>query len=76
MDFRNGDCLLQRSVRGRILEAHLPLAEESFPGIGEMYQELGDKSLTFLQLVWIYEEARADALAVIEAEQDPDAGAR
>lgn len=39
-----------------------------------MYQELGDKSLTFLQLVWIYEEARADAIAALDAEQDPGAG--
>ncbi len=61
-------------MRGRILESHLPLAEESFPGIGEMYDDLGDKSLTFLQLVWIYEEARADAIAVLDAEQDPEAG--
>lgn len=75
MDLWNGVCLQERTVRGRILESHLPLAEEAFPGIAEMYQDLGDKSLTFLQLVWIYEEARADALAVLDAEQDPEAGA-
>ena len=45
-------------MRGRITERQLPLAEKSFPGIIEMYQGLQDKSLTFLQLVWIYEEAR------------------
>jgi hypothetical protein len=45
-------------VRGRITERQLPLAEKSFPGIGRMYRGLEDKSLTFLQLVWMYEEAR------------------
>ncbi len=43
-------------MQGRITEAELPLAEESFPGICQVYDELPDKPATFLQLVWIYEE--------------------
>ncbi len=53
-------------MRGRITERDLPLAEKSFPGIAEMYQSLQDKSLTFLQLVWIYEEAREKKLAAAQ----------
>jgi len=52
-------------MRGRITEAELPLAEESFPGICQVYDELPDKPATFLQLLWIYEDLCecADALA-------------
>jgi hypothetical protein len=42
-------------VQGRITERQLPLAEESFPGIGRFYRDLSAKPLTFLQLVWMYE---------------------
>ncbi len=49
-------------VQGRITEVQLPLAEKVFPGIAQLYRELPDKSLTFLQLVWLYEEARENAL--------------
>jgi hypothetical protein len=43
-------------VRGRITEAQLPLAEESFPGICDVYAALDLKPATFLQLLFIYEE--------------------
>lgn len=43
------------SVRGRITEKQLPLAEGSFPGIGRFYRHLAVKPATFLQLVWLYE---------------------
>ena len=43
-------------MQGRITEAELPLAEESFPGICQVYDQLPDKPATFLQLLWIYEE--------------------
>jgi len=42
-------------VQGRITERHLPLAEESFPGIGRFYRGLSNKPATFLQLVWMFE---------------------
>ena len=42
-------------MQGRITERHLPIAEESFPGIGRFYKDLSAKPLTFLQLVWMYE---------------------
>jgi hypothetical protein len=45
-------------VRGRITEKQLPLAEESFPGIGRFYRDLAVKPATFLQLVWAFEDAR------------------
>jgi hypothetical protein len=32
------------------------MAEESYPGIGDVYAALDEKPATFLQLVWIYEE--------------------
>lgn len=44
-------------VQGRITEKHLELAEHSFPGICEIYAALTEKPATFLQLVWMYEEA-------------------
>jgi hypothetical protein len=44
-------------VRGRITETHLQLAEIAFPGISEMYASLSEKPGTFLELVWLYEEA-------------------
>jgi len=44
-------------VRGRITEEHLELAEATFPGIAEMYAALAEKPSTFLQLVWLYEDA-------------------
>jgi hypothetical protein len=47
------------AVTGRITARHLPLAEKSCPGIGELYRELADKPATFLQLLWIYEARRA-----------------
>ncbi len=50
-------------MQGRITEKHLVEAESSFPGIGEMYEALPVKPPTFLQLVWIYEEAVAEELA-------------
>jgi hypothetical protein len=50
-----------RRVRGRITEEHLPLAEETFPGICAVYAQLSDKPATFLQLVWIYEGLAAAA---------------
>lgn len=40
---------------GRITEEHLSLAEQSFPGILDMYQRMKVKPLTFLQLLWRYE---------------------
>jgi hypothetical protein len=43
-------------VQGRITERELPLAEKSFPGISEMYGELEEKPVTFLQLVWMYQD--------------------
>jgi len=46
-------------VTGRITARHLPLAEKSCPGIGDLYRELEDKPATFLQLLWIYEARRA-----------------
>jgi hypothetical protein len=45
-------------VQGRITEAQLPLAEQSFPGISRFYESLDDKPATFLQLVWAYEGRR------------------
>jgi hypothetical protein len=72
VDFWNGLCLQAGFVQGRILERDLPLAEESFPGIAQMYEDLGDKSLTFLQLLWIYEEAREGALQDLAADPELD----
>ena len=46
-----------RRVQGRITEKHLELAERTFPGICEMYAALPEKPATFLQLVWLYEDA-------------------
>ncbi|HUH01911.1 MAG TPA: hypothetical protein VML75_07930 [Kofleriaceae bacterium] len=43
-------------MRGRITETQLPLAEESFPGICDVYDALEHKPATFLQLLFIYEE--------------------
>lgn len=54
---------MRRAVIGRITARHLPLAEKSCPGIGELYRELDDKPATFLQLLWIYEARRAGAIA-------------
>ncbi len=34
------------------------MAEEWYPGISRMYEELQDKSVTFLQLLWLYEGRR------------------
>jgi hypothetical protein len=51
-------------VNGRITSRHLPIAERSCPGIGDLYRELtasDDKPATFLQLLWIYEGRRAAA---------------
>jgi hypothetical protein len=51
-------------VNGRITSRHLPIAEKSCPGIGDLYRELrdqDDKPATFLQLLWIYEGRRAAA---------------
>jgi hypothetical protein len=49
-----------RAVQGRITERHLPLAEQSFPGIGRFYRGLSNKPATFLQLVWMFEASRVD----------------
>lgn len=54
----------QPAVNGRITSRHLPIAEKSCPGIGDLYRELSDKNdkpATFLQLLWIYEGRRAAA---------------
>lgn len=53
-------------MQGRITEKHLGLAEDTFPGIAELYATLDDKPATFLQLVWLYEEL----VAQYEAELD------
>lgn len=42
-------------MQGRITETHLPMAEESFPGITRFYASLDEKPATFLQLVWAFE---------------------
>jgi len=47
-------------VQGRITEKHLGQAENTFPGIAELYRTLDDKPATFLQLVWLYEAAVAE----------------
>ena len=44
-------------MQGRITEEHLEMAETAFPGIAEVYAALPDKPSTFLQLVWLYEDA-------------------
>jgi len=41
-------------VQGFITDANLELAEEEFPGIGDVYDRLAVKPRTFLQLVWLY----------------------
>ena len=46
-------------MQGRITEAQLPLAEQSFPGISRFYDSLDDKPATFLQLVWAFEARRS-----------------
>lgn len=46
-------------MQGRITEAQLPLAEQSFPGISRFYESLDDKPATFLQLLWAFEGRRA-----------------
>jgi hypothetical protein len=51
--------LMAAAVQGRITERHLPLAEESFPGIGRFYRNLPEKPATFLQLVWMFEASRS-----------------
>jgi hypothetical protein len=43
-------------VQGRITEEQLPMAEQCFPGICQVYEALSVKPTTFLQLLWIYEE--------------------
>jgi hypothetical protein len=42
-------------VQGRITERHLPLAEESSPGITRFYEALDEKPATFLDLLWAFE---------------------
>ena len=49
-------------MQGRITEAELPLAEQSFPGISEMYANMQDKPATFLQLLWKYESEKRKAV--------------
>lgn len=49
---------MPNAVQGRITEHHLPLAEESFPGISEFYAAQKTKPATFLQLVWAFEARR------------------
>jgi len=41
-------------MQGFITDTSLQLAEEEFPGIGQVYAQLADKPRTFLQLVWLY----------------------
>jgi hypothetical protein len=48
-------------VVGRITERQLPLAEKCFPGICRLYEQMPEKPLTFLQLLWAYEGRRATA---------------
>jgi hypothetical protein len=45
-------------MQGRITERQLPLAERCFPGISEFYARMPDKPLTFLQLLWAFEDSR------------------
>lgn len=45
-------------MQGRITERQLPLAEECFPGISEFYARMPHKPLTFLQLLWAFEDSR------------------
>lgn len=42
-------------MQGRITERHLPLAEESSPGITRFYEALDEKPATFLDLLWAFE---------------------
>lgn len=51
-------CSWRRRVQGRITERQLPLAEQSFPGISRFYESLAAKPLTFLQLLWAFEDSR------------------
>ena len=46
---------------GRITEEHLDSAEETFPGIGAVYDRMDVKPRTFLELLWLY-ESKASAL--------------
>ena len=56
------------AVVGRITEEHLSLAEQSFPGILDMYQRMKDKPRTFLQLLWQYEtEMTRDGLGISQS---------
>lgn len=55
---------MRAGVQGRITIAQLPLAEKSFPGISEVYANLQEKPVTFLQLVWIYETTMRRAAQV------------
>jgi hypothetical protein len=41
-------------MRGFITEAHFASAERQFPGIRRFYEQLADKPVTFLELVWQY----------------------
>jgi hypothetical protein len=46
------------TMQGLLTERNLPAAEETFPGIGTLYETLRKKPRTFLELVWIYEAKR------------------
>ena len=48
---------------GFITEKNLADAEKCFPGIGRFYAEMATKPATFLQLVWAFEESRAQQSA-------------
>ncbi|MBI4510197.1 MAG: hypothetical protein HY698_11225 [Deltaproteobacteria bacterium] len=44
-------------MKGLINESHFDLAERLFPGIGSFYGSLQCKPMTFLELVWKYQDA-------------------
>jgi hypothetical protein len=46
-------------MQGFITETHMDAAEAMFPGIRQLYAELGCKPRTFLELLWEY-QARAE----------------
>ena len=56
-------------MRGRITEEHLELAEQSFPGISEVYLAMARKPATFLHLLWIYQDLAGTAEWLSELER-------
>lgn len=45
-------------MQGRITEHHLPMAEQSMPGITRFYDGLDEKPATFLDLLWAFERRK------------------